>query len=150
GPGCQFRDSDHFLASTHHTRSEATTDSPAGKQWGTLIHGLMEYAINDLECSSKDLAGVAQWLCATNGLAGDMIPAALETVERVRGSAFWNRVRTAGERLTEVPIASLIPGQAGRPTVAKGVIDLALRVPGGWEIFDFKSDLASMEEITVT
>jgi ATP-dependent helicase/nuclease subunit A len=131
---------------THSSAAVVEPDVPAGPEWGTLIHGMLEYAIGNLQCSAVDLAGVARWLSAANDLPEGMIPAALENVDRVRNSALWDRVTAAEERLTEVPLASLMERHGSCRTVAKGVIDLVLRFPDGWEIFDFKSDLADIKE----
>jgi ATP-dependent exoDNAse (exonuclease V) beta subunit len=77
-----------------------------------------------------------------------MIQDALKNVERIRGSALWDRVRAAEERLTEVPLAALLAPEARDLAIAKGVIDLVLRFQDGWEIHDYKSDRLGMEQIT--
>lgn len=91
---------------------------------------------------------VARRLWAGSGLPESAVAKAVDAVERVRQSEFWNRVRTAEDRLTEVPQASVVQPDVSCLGIAKGVIDLALRFPDGWEIIDFKSDLGAIEQIT--
>ena len=90
-------------------------------------------------------AGACQWHCAGEPLE-QLIDDAIKVVGRVRTSRFWERVQLAEERLVEVPLAALEESD-DVPTVARGIIDLALKCSDGWHIIDYKSDVARMDQL---
>jgi ATP-dependent helicase/nuclease subunit A len=112
-----------------------------GRIWGSVIHGLLEYAVLHPEAGAGDLTAAARWLTREYPLAKDEIPHAVETIEAVRASALWELVRKAEVRLAETPLSATLPGQPVQ--LARGIVDLALRLDGGWHIIDYKTDLAS-------
>ncbi len=73
------------------------------------------------------------------------VPAALDAVERVHASALWERVRQAEERHTEVPLAARMDGDP--VSLARGIVDLALKYPDGWHIVDYKTDFAPVAQL---
>ncbi len=133
--------------SGHHAGAEV--EGPAGRDWGSLLHVLLEHAAMSPECSRQELEGVARWHCAGQAVE-KAIGDALDVIERVRGSAFWELVRQAEERLVEVPLAALEDDAAEIPTIARGIIDLALKRSDGWHIVDYKSDAAGMDQLAAT
>jgi ATP-dependent helicase/nuclease subunit A len=129
--------------------SGADVKGPAGRDWGSLLHALLEHAAMNPECSRQELESVARWHCAGQAVAKS-IGEALDAMGRIRGSALWDRVRQAQERLVEVPLAALQDEGAGIPTVVRGIIDLALKCSDGWHIIDYKSDIARMDQLAET
>jgi ATP-dependent helicase/nuclease subunit A len=120
----------------------------AGVAWGTLVHGLLEHAMRFPGASRDDLARLANWLTVETMELRPFIPEALDLVEAVSKAPFWQDARAGGEVCVEVPFAvRLEPGQAvpgvaavERPTVLRGIIDLAHGAEGGWRIVDYKTD----------
>ena len=68
------------------------------------------------------------------------LPTLLTTVECVRASDLWRRAGRASRRLSEVPFALALEGQADPPMWLEGVVDLAFREPAGWVLVDYKTD----------
>jgi ATP-dependent helicase/nuclease subunit A len=130
-------------------RIEGDIAGPAGRDWGTLLHLLLEHAVMNLDCSTQELERLARWHSAGQPVEHS-IGDALETVGRVRASAFWARVRQAEERLVEVPLAALRDEISELPTIDRGIIDLALKFSDGWHIVDYKSDVAGMDQLVKT
>jgi len=90
---------------------------------------------------------VARWHLGDDSALTESIPAALDTTETVRASEFWQRVSSAEERLTEVPIGAPWDDQVPPRVLAKGIIDLILRTPEGWQIIDYKTDVLSLDQL---
>jgi ATP-dependent helicase/nuclease subunit A len=120
-------------------------ECPAGRDWGSLIHALLDYSVVNLACSREDLAAVARWQAAGSARLLADVPAALDAVERVHASALWERVRQAEERHTEVPLAARMDGDP--VSLARGIVDLALKYPEGWHIVDYKTDFAPVAQL---
>ena len=132
---------------TEHSdnRADVEVTGPAGRDWGSLLHALLEYAVMSPECSGHQLEGLARWHCAGQPME-QSISDAINAIERVRTSKFWERVRLAEERLVEVPLTAL-DESSDVPTIARGIIDLALKCSDGWHIIDYKSDMARMDQL---
>src|SRR5207247_2087522 len=94
-----------------------------GAEWGTLVHGLLEYALGGWRDRER-LSHLATWLTVGQPELRAVIPVALDTVERVMASEVWGRAMRALERYTEVPFAVRTDGEDGVPLVLQGVIDL--------------------------
>jgi ATP-dependent helicase/nuclease subunit A len=133
------------------TRSvEASTDDPskvvnadtpahradAGQAWGTLIHGLLEHAMRHPSATRDDLRRLAVWLTVDEPQLRPVIDEALDTVERTAKAGFWQAAK-AEQSSVETPF---FVSESGRLT--NGVIDLLFRSPDGWQIVDYKTDLA--------
>jgi ATP-dependent exoDNAse (exonuclease V) beta subunit len=120
----------------------------AGVAWGTLVHGLLEHAMRFPTATRDDLARLAQWLTVETTELRPFIPEALDLVDAVSKAPFWREARAAGEVCAEVPFAvRLDAGRAApgvpvvdRPTILRGIIDLAHGTDGGWRIVDYKTD----------
>ena len=137
------------MAEHSGNRDEDEVAGAAGRDWGSSLHLLLEHAVMNLECTRQELEGVARWHCAGQPLE-QAIGEAVDVIGRVRASAFWDRVRQAEERLVEVPLAALQDEGAEVPTIARGIIDLALKCSEGWHIIDYKSDVAGMDQLVET
>jgi ATP-dependent exoDNAse (exonuclease V) beta subunit len=121
--------------------------------WGTLVHALLEHAMRGPAPvrARAHLERLANWLTMDNPALRRVVPDALETVEGVMASEFWQRAQAAAERQVEVPLAVKLPAGDGAeaPRVLYGVIDLAFRTPAGWELVDYKTDQAPPEALAL-
>jgi ATP-dependent helicase/nuclease subunit A len=117
-----------------------TPDTPshradAGMAWGSLIHGLLEHAMQHPNATREDLRRLAMWLTVEEPQLRRALDTAIETVERVRHADFWKDAEAA-DHATEVPF--MIATERNR--VLAGVIDLLHATPDGWMITDYKTD----------
>ena len=129
--------------------SETAPRADAGPGWGSLVHGLLEYAGRHADATRMDFERLARWLAVDApeliAVAGD----AVDLVEQVIQAPFWKDVKAGGEALVEVPFAvrlrvgeSLGGAAAGSvPAILHGVIDLVHRAGEGWRILDYKTDV---------
>jgi len=108
----------------------------AGQAWGTLIHGLLEHAMRHPSATRDDLRRLAMWLTVDEPQLRPVIDEALDTVERTARAGFWQAAK-ADQSSVETPF---FVSESGRLT--NGVIDLLFRSPDGWQIIDYKTDLA--------
>jgi ATP-dependent exoDNAse (exonuclease V) beta subunit len=69
----------------------------------------------------------------------EVVPIAVDTVERVRTSEVWREAMAADERLVEVPFCITIAGETP-PRLLTGVVDLLYRNSKGWHLIDYKTD----------
>lgn len=122
----------------------ADNDGPAGRDWGGLVHALLEYAARHPNCNREDLERRAVWYALDNEALTQMEQDAVAAVQSAMAAPLWPRLLAAEQRLVEVPIC--VPA-AGTPVVYSGIIDLALRFPDGWEIVDYKTDLADIGQL---
>jgi ATP-dependent helicase/nuclease subunit A len=126
-----------------HPDARPAEDSLAGEhgvEWGEDMHALLEAAMRGPDSNLESLAR-----SLTREREGDeeRVTALLLTVGRVRQSAIWQRARASRRFLAEVSLMTMVPeNQAGieRPTVRRGVIDLAFLEAEGWVIVDYKTD----------
>jgi ATP-dependent helicase/nuclease subunit A len=125
----------------------AAAEGPSGGAWGALIHTLLEYAATNLSATRADLEAIARWQAADNPALTEHIATALDTLDKLRASEFWQQVTSAQQRLTEVPIGATWDDQRPPRVIAKGVIDLVLRTHRGWRIIDYKTDSLSVDQL---
>jgi len=131
-----------------HPISEGRTREPdTGMAWGSLIHTLLEHAMRGPLRDRAHLERVANWLTLGKPELRQVVPEALDTVERVMASEFWQRARAADQRLVEVPFAVKVEVGDGPPRVLHGVIDLAFRTSGRWELIDYKTDQVDLSRL---
>ena len=131
-----------------HPPGEGRTNEPdTGMAWGRLLHALLEHAMRGPRRDRDHLERLANWLTFGNPELRQVIPEALETVERVMASDFWQRGLTAEERHAEVPIAVRVGLEGGAPRILHGIIDLALRFPTDWELTDYKTDQLGIDAL---
>jgi ATP-dependent exoDNAse (exonuclease V) beta subunit len=104
--------------------------------WGTLIHGLLEHAMRHPNSTADDLRRLAMWLIVDEPQLRPVINDAIETVQRVGRSEFWVEAQ-GGQHSEEAPFAVAEHG-----VVTSGVIDLLFESAAGWQVRDYKTDLA--------
>ncbi|MDO8476154.1 MAG: UvrD-helicase domain-containing protein [Candidatus Rokubacteria bacterium] len=132
-----------------HPISEGRTREPdTGMAWGSLIHALLEHAMRGPARDRAHLERLANWLTVENPELRRVVPEALDTVERVTASEFWQRATAADQRLVEVPFAVKVEAGDGPPKILHGVIDLAFRTSAGWELVDYKTDQATIHSLS--
>jgi ATP-dependent helicase/nuclease subunit A len=117
------------------------TDTPAhradaGMAWGTLVHGLLEHAMRHKVSTRADLRRLAMWLTVEEPQLRAVIDEALDTVERVARADFW-REALDGKHSVETPF---FVSESRRLT--NGVIDLLFQSGAGWQVVDYKTDMA--------
>ena len=118
-----------------------------GKEWGTVLHTLLEAAMKHADSDLKPLAVSS---LTEEGLSLDMLDEVIATVKRVMASDMWKRAQASEHCLVEVPIQTL-SSDSQLPTILRGVIDLVFREPSGWVIVDYKSERVpadTLEELT--
>jgi ATP-dependent helicase/nuclease subunit A len=128
-------------AATDDATRVVTQDTPshradAGMAWGTLIHGLLEHAMRHPQSTPGDLRRLAMWLTVEEPQLRSVIDEAIATVQRVAQAEFWAEAQ-GGEHAEEAPFA-VVDGRA----LTSGVIDLLFKAVSGWEVRDYKTDLA--------
>jgi ATP-dependent helicase/nuclease subunit A len=122
-----------------------------GTEWGTVIHLLLQTA---LERPDADLRQLARLALTEEGLDADLADSALEMVNQVLRSDVLRRARSAEQYLVEVPFQKLVPAGGpgavdGLPTIVRGVIDLAFHEQAGWVIVDYKTDRIGSSQVPV-
>jgi ATP-dependent helicase/nuclease subunit A len=115
----------------------ATHRADARMAWGTLIHGLLEHAMRHPDSKRADLRRLALWLIVEEPQLRHVIDDAVDTVQRIAGAEFWQAAQSA-EHCEETPFA--VADSAG--TLINGVVDLPFKSAGGWQIRDYKTDMA--------
>jgi len=113
-----------------------------GKDWGDLIHRLLEYSVRHPDCSRDQLLQLARWFSLDTPQLAPYLEAALEVVARVQATDFWSAVRSAQQRLVEIPF-----GRREHSHLMLGIIDLLLSQPDGWDIVDYKTDRKRMQDL---
>jgi ATP-dependent helicase/nuclease subunit A len=116
----------------------ASRRADAGAAWGTLVHGLLEHAMRHPDSTREDLRRLAMWLTLEEPHLRGLIDHALETVQAVSASGFWQDAQSSPERHEEAPFSLLEPGDT--PNVLSGTIDLVYRDGDGWTVVDYKTD----------
>lgn len=131
-------------------------DVPAGPEWGTLIHAMLQTAMQaPHHLSEDDLRRLATFLTAESPALRSRVGDAVLTIKSVMTSDMWRRARSSFECYTEVPFAIGVPTEqvgetaphAPAMTLLHGVIDLVYRIDGGWEIVDYKTDKADLNSL---
>jgi len=127
--------------------AEATLTGEHGVEWGEDMHVLLEVAMRSPDA---DLESLARSL--TRERDGDLerVTALVTSVRSVQRSAIWKRARASQRVLAELPLMMMVPANesdTGRPTVRRGVIDLAFLEAQGWVIVDYKTDQAQPQVI---
>ena len=121
-------------------RDTPSRRADAGLAWGTLIHGLLEHAMRHKSATREDLRRLAMWLTVESPELRVVIDQALETVQAVAASEFWQQARASSEVHEEVPFA-VRQDRLGVPFVITGTIDLVHRAGDEWRVVDYKTDV---------
>jgi ATP-dependent helicase/nuclease subunit A len=126
-------------------QAQRTREPDTGIAWGTLVHALLEAAMRGPHRDRAHLERLARWLTMDNAELRRVVPEALDTVERVMVSEFWQQALAAAERQVEMPCAVRIDD--GSPRVLFGLMDLAFRDVAGWHVIDYKTDQATLPQL---
>ena len=130
--------------------TQASEAADRGAAWGRLIHAMLEAAMRGGDgFDEAALARLAVFLVADEPVLRASVPEAVQMVRAITQSDVWRRARAAPERHVEVPFAVQVPTEELRDagpdappvTVLQGVVDLAYRVDGAWELVDYKTDV---------
>jgi len=127
----------------HHVH----TSGEHGTEWGTVIHFLLETAMDRPETNLDELAYGA---LVEQNLDPTLAPAAVAAVNSVKQSDIWRRALDSEKRLIEVPFQRCLPaaeGKEGMPTLLRGVIDLVFREDDAWVIVDYKTDAGAAGDL---
>lgn len=114
----------------------------SGKEWGDLIHKLLEQMVRKPHTERGQLAKLARWFTLETPQMAAAVEPALDLLEKVRASPFWSRILKAQERRVEVPFGRMVDRQQ-----IFGIIDLVLRESDGWKIVDYKTDRLKREDL---
>jgi ATP-dependent exoDNAse (exonuclease V) beta subunit len=117
-----------------------------GAAWGELVHRLLEKLVNQPDLTSEQLNGLAHWFTFEQPELTSWIPDAIAATEGVRKTPLWDKLLSAREQHSEVPIGISVDSPDGRRLVF-GVIDLVLKTDDGWEIVDYKTDRKTIDAL---
>ena len=112
-------------------------DGEHGVEWGTVIHMLLQVA---METPGVDLEGLARTALPEHGLDASLAGAAADTVNSVLNADIWQRALASNRRLVEVPFEILLQREASIPILVRGSIDLVFKETDGWVLVDYKTD----------
>jgi ATP-dependent helicase/nuclease subunit A len=131
------------------TLHHATTDRPNfliapsnpshGTAYGAVIHQLFDAAIHNR--LPDEPTAYVRFLFAEHSADPAYVNHALKALTDFRTSDLWAEIQSATAFYTEVPFA--ISESGG---ILHGVIDLVYRLPNGWKIVDYKTDVVQTEE----
>ncbi len=113
-----------------------------GKDWGDLIHKLLEQLVLRPDLKRPELENLARWFTLERPHLTPYLDGALDLLDKIRAGEFWQRVLQSKERLAEVPF-----GRRSGSQLIFGVIDLLLSQEEGWDIVDYKTDRKRVEEL---
>ncbi len=128
-------------------------DTGGGKEWGTLIHDVLEKAVQGYELSHYIKIALHKY-----GFSSEREEEVKTYVANLQRSSLWEELQTAGQVLTEVPFTlkvdsghilySLISDRSKEqhPFLVKGVIDLIYKKNGAWHLVDYKTDRAKHDD----
>ncbi|MBN1258049.1 MAG: UvrD-helicase domain-containing protein [Planctomycetes bacterium] len=120
----------------------------AGPEWGSVIHALLEVAMDSPEVA---LLPFAKLFLEENGISLSLADSSVKTAQAITQSEIWQRARVSACRFTETPFQVLHPAGKSEPeqtpVLITGVIDLAFQEEGGWVIVDYKTDRLADKEI---
>jgi ATP-dependent helicase/nuclease subunit A len=108
-----------------------------GADWGTVIHSLLEAAMNR---PRADLRQLARSFLRDLDAGLSWLEDALEMVGTVRKSQIWKRALSSKRRFTELPMQFLQSNDNDVQVIERGTIDLIFLEPAGWVIVDYKTD----------
>jgi len=115
----------------------STEDGEHGVEWGTVIHVLLQVA---MENPGADLQALARTALVEQGLDASLAQSAVNTVRAVMQAEIWQRAEASRRRLAEVPFEILLERQGSVPALVRGSIDLVFEESDGWVIVDYKTD----------
>lgn len=122
--------------------AEVADEDPGGREWGSLIHRLLEELLRSPQLSTSQLEVLARWYCLELPEMAQHVERAVTAVERVKETALWELVESSVQRLVEVPF-----GHRQGQHLTFGVIDLLLQQAEGWDVVDYKTDRLRLQDL---
>ncbi len=123
-------------------------DGEHGVEWGTLIHSLLQLA---MENPQADLKRAFKAALDDDDPLSKYVELAETTVNKVMASDLWIRAQQSESRLLEVPFQVLKENvtETGDmlPTIFRGTIDLIFKESTGWILVDYKTDIVREETV---
>ncbi|HEX7071065.1 MAG TPA: 3'-5' exonuclease, partial [Rhodothermales bacterium] len=110
-----------------------------GRDFGSIVHVVFEDAV--LGRLPADPRPYVDSLRAQADLDPGATTDVLAMLDRFRASDLWREVASAEQVYTEVPVGVLEESDETTPALIRGKIDLIYRVPSGWKIVDYKTDV---------
>ena len=124
---------------------ERRTPAGRGAAYGTVIHQIFDDAIN-MRLPDDPTPYVAH-LLNDAGADSEFLPNALDALQHFRNSEIWAEIQASETVYTEVPFAvSQTENTSSSNKIIRGVIDLIYRLPEGWKIVDYKTNVVKTDE----
>ena len=122
---------------------EGRSAAGRGAAYGTVIHQIFDDAIN--RRLPNDPAPYVAHLLNDAGADAEFLPNALDVLQHFRNSEIWKEIQTSETVYTEVPFA-VSQAVDNANEIIRGVIDLVYRLPKGWKIVDYKTNIVKTDE----
>ena len=122
---------------------EGRSATGKGAAYGTVIHQIFDDAIN-MRLPDDPTPYVAH-LLQEAGADTEFLPNALDALQQFRNSEIWKEIQTSETVYTEVPFA-ISQSENNASEIIRGVIDLVYRLPEGWKIVDYKTNVVKTDE----
>ncbi|MBS3947743.1 MAG: UvrD-helicase domain-containing protein [Dethiobacter sp.] len=110
-----------------------------GVAWGNMLHKALEMLVREEE--SVNLNEMVTSLACGHERGTAVCEEVHEVLREVMATPFWQRVRLATAKHTEIPF-----GLRVGDTYLTGTVDLAFRERSGWVLADYKTDTIRDEE----
>ncbi|WP_078553951.1 UvrD-helicase domain-containing protein [Bacillus alkalicellulosilyticus] len=126
-------------------------ESGGGKEWGSLIHDILEKLVQGVEISAYVSRAMKRY-----NIPGEREQEVWEYIQQFQNSHLWNEIAQADDVQTEIPfylkvthespLYPLLQSKGAYPIYVKGVIDLAYKKDNQWNIVDYKTDRLKNKE----
>jgi len=113
-----------------------------GREYGVIVHQLFEEAVRG--CLPQNVDEYIRGLIRDSDLQEQLAADAIVALRRFQLSALWQSVSTATKIFTEVPVGISSSNEKTADAI-RGVIDLVYLGEAGWNIVDYKTDVAHSE-----
>ncbi len=124
---------------------EGRSAAGRGAAYGTVIHQIFDDAIN--RRLPDDPTPYIAHLLNDAGADAGFLPQALDALQHFRNSEVWKEIQASETVYTEVPFAvSQTENNSSSNKIIRGVIDLVYRLPSGWKIVDYKTNVVKTDE----
>lgn len=110
-----------------------------GMSWGNVIHKALEVLVRKKE--KVDLDTLIRTLLEQEMRPAEELTIVTKSLDKIMSSSFWQRVRNAAEKHTEVPF-----GIWESDRYLTGTMDLVFKEEEGWVLVDYKTDTVSDED----
>jgi len=130
-------------------KSNMAKNSDGGREVGTFVHkvlcNLLRWRVTGASDDAARLELLLEHYLEDEMKLQKKRPKLLKMLKNVLAAELWQEALQAGEFHTEVPVACIADSGSKRATIINGTIDLVFRVPGGWKIVDYKTNLIGNE-----